>query len=184
MSVKNLGVILDSQMTWKERVDVKVRKAQNLMWACRRACGMTWGLGPRVVHWLYVSISRPTTVTFASLVWWPGCKTANAKKKLSKIQRLACLGITGAMCTIPTSAVGALICLPPTGVCGAEEGKVNCASSLESGVLVLPIPQQRTSSILMWLQQLDPFFTMEVDVMRPAFNFEPKYRVTMLTRED
>jgi hypothetical protein len=25
---------------------------------------------------------------------------------------------------------------------------------------------------------------MTVDVMRPAFNFEPKYRVTMLTRED
>jgi hypothetical protein len=25
---------------------------------------------------------------------------------------------------------------------------------------------------------------MGVDVMRPAFNFEPKYGVTMLTRED
>jgi hypothetical protein len=34
----------------------------------------------------------------------------------------------------------------------------------------------------MRLQQSDPFFTMGV-VMRPAFNFEPKYRVTMLTRE-
>jgi hypothetical protein len=25
---------------------------------------------------------------------------------------------------------------------------------------------------------------MRVDIMRPAFNLEPKYRVTMLTRED
>jgi hypothetical protein len=25
---------------------------------------------------------------------------------------------------------------------------------------------------------------MEGDVMRPAYNFEPKHRVTMLTRED
>jgi hypothetical protein len=25
---------------------------------------------------------------------------------------------------------------------------------------------------------------MGVDVMRPAFNFEPKYRITMPTRED
>ena len=73
-SVKYLGVILDSQLTWKEHVDVKVRKAQNFMWACRRACGMVWGLGPRVVHWLYVSIVRPS-VNFASLVWWPGCQT-------------------------------------------------------------------------------------------------------------
>jgi hypothetical protein len=68
MLVKYLGVILDSQLTWREHVDVKVRKAQNLMWACRRAYGVTWGLGPGAVHWLYVSNIRPS-VTFACLVW-------------------------------------------------------------------------------------------------------------------
>ena len=41
-----------------------------------------------------------------------------------------------------------------------------------------------TCSILTRLQQLDPIFHMGVDVMRPAYNFEPQYRVTMLTRED
>jgi hypothetical protein len=29
----------------------------------------------------------------------------------------------------------------------------------------------------MWLQQSDPAFNMVVDVIRPAFNSEPKYRV-------
>jgi len=120
MSVKYLGVIVDSRLTWREHVDVKMRKAQNLLWACRKASGVTWGLGPRVVHRLYVSIIRPS-VTFASLVWWPGCQTASAKKKLSRVQRLACLGITGAVRTTPTNAVEALICLlppPPPGVGG------------------------------------------------------------------
>jgi hypothetical protein len=36
----------------------------------------------------------------------------------------------------------------------------------------------------MQLQQSDPIFNTGVDVMRPAFNFEPKYRVIILTRED
>ena len=36
----------------------------------------------------------------------------------------------------------------------------------------------------MRLQQSDPVFNMGVDVMWPAFNFYPTYRVIMLTRED
>jgi len=38
-SVKSLGVILDSRFTWREHVDVEMRKAHNLLWPCRRACG-------------------------------------------------------------------------------------------------------------------------------------------------
>jgi hypothetical protein len=109
-SVKYLGVILDSLLTCKDHVEVKVRKAHNLLWACRRACGAGWGLRPKVVHWLYIAIVRPT-ITFASLVWWPGCQKASAKK-LSKVQRLACLGITGTSRTTPTGATETLAGLP------------------------------------------------------------------------
>jgi hypothetical protein len=82
--VKYLRVILDSRLTWREHVEVKVRKAHNLLWACRRAWGVGWGLRPQVVHWLYIAIIWPT-ITFVSLVWWPGCQTTSAKKKLGKI---------------------------------------------------------------------------------------------------
>jgi hypothetical protein len=81
MSVKYLSVVLDSWLMWREHVDVKVRKAHNLLWACRRAFGVTWGLTP----WLYISIIRPS-ITFASLVWWPDCQRASAKKKLRSVQ--------------------------------------------------------------------------------------------------
>jgi len=111
-SVKYLGVILDSRLTWKEHVEVKVRKAHNLLWACRRASRMGWGLGLKVVHWLYVTIV-PMTISFASLVWWPGCQMASTKNKLSKVQRLACLGITGSLRTAPTGAKEELVGLPP-----------------------------------------------------------------------
>jgi hypothetical protein len=111
-SVKYLGVILDSRLTWREHVDVKMRKAHNLLWACRRTCGVRWGLRPKVVDWLYVAIVRPT-ISFASSVWWPGCQTANAKKKLSKVQRLACLGTTGAIHMTPAGDMEAFAGLPP-----------------------------------------------------------------------
>ena len=81
VSVNHLGVVLDSRLTWREHVDVKVRKARNLLWACRRGYSVTWGLSTKVVHWLYVSVIRPC-INFASLVW-SGCQTASAKKRLS-----------------------------------------------------------------------------------------------------
>jgi hypothetical protein len=71
---------------------------------------MGWGIRLKVVHWVYVAICRPT-ISFASLVWWRGCQTASTKSKLSKVQRLACLGITGAFRTTPTGAMEALVSL-------------------------------------------------------------------------
>jgi hypothetical protein len=72
-------VVLDSRLTWREHLDVKVRKAQHLLWACRRAYVSTWDLRPKIVHSLYFSIIRPF-ITFAFLIWWPGCQKASAMK--------------------------------------------------------------------------------------------------------
>jgi len=93
-------------------VDGKMRKAHNLLLACRRACGARWGPRPKVVHWLYVAIIQPS-ISYASLVWWLGCQMASAKKRLYKIQRCACLRITGAIGTTPTGAMKAITGLPP-----------------------------------------------------------------------
>jgi hypothetical protein len=182
-SVKYLVVILDSRLTWQEHADAKTRKAQNLMWACRRTYGAMWGLRPKVVYWLYVSIIRPS-LTFASLVWWPGCQTASSQQKLSRIHRLACLGITGAMCTTATNAVEGLLCLPPLDLVVRRETRSTAHGLWSLGCWSHLHPNRGHGSILTWLQKSDPIFTMGVDFMKPAFNLEPQYRVTMLTREN
>jgi hypothetical protein len=133
-SVKYLGVILDSRLTWRQHVEVKVRKAHNLLWACRR---VWWDLRPKVVHWLYVTIIWPT-ISFPSLVWWPGCQTASAKNKLSKVQRLACLGITEAIHMTPTGAMEVLAGLPPLDLVIHVEVRSVGTPPLEFGALVLP----------------------------------------------
>jgi hypothetical protein len=137
-----------------------------------------WGLGP----WLYVSIIKPS-ISFASLVWWPGSQTASYKKRLSRVQRLACLGTTRAICTTPTDGKQALTGLPPLDLVIQGEAwsaahrlwSVGCWSCLHPN---------RGHSTLTRLQKSEPVFTIGVNVMRPAFNLEPKYSVTMLTREE
>jgi hypothetical protein len=112
MSVRYLGVTLDSRLTWREHVDVMIRKAHNLLWACRRACGASWVRRPKVVHWLYVAIIRPS-ISYTSLVWWPVCQTPSAKKRVSRIKICASLGIAGGIRTTPAGDMEALTGLPP-----------------------------------------------------------------------
>ena len=158
-----------------------MKKVQNLLWTCRRACGVGWGLRPKVVHWLYVTIVRPT-ISFASLVWWPGCQTASTKNKLSKVQRLACLGITGALCTTPTGAMDVLVGLPPLDLVIQGEARSAAHRLWSLGSCSYLHPQRGHSCILTRLQKSDPIFNMRVNFMRPVYNLEPKYRVSMLAR--
>jgi hypothetical protein len=109
-----------------------------------------------------------STIPFASLVWSPGCQMTSATK------RLAWLGIIGVINTslAPLELV----------VQGEARSAAHCLWSL--GCWYYLQPNLGHSSILMQLQKSDPTFNIRADVMRPAFNLKPKYRVTMLTREE
>jgi len=51
-------------------------------------------------------------LTYSSMVWWPRVKNVS-RIEISKIQRLACLAITGAMKKTLTAAIEVLLGLPP-----------------------------------------------------------------------
>jgi hypothetical protein len=65
-----------------------------------------------MIYWIYTVVVRPI-VTYAAIVWWLRVKFRIRKAELSKMQRMACLGITGATRTTPTAAVEILLGLPP-----------------------------------------------------------------------
>jgi hypothetical protein len=71
MLVKHLWLVLDSQLSWREHVNmnINVTKAHNRY----------VGLRPKVVKWLYIS-NIQQSITSALLVCWPGHQTASAKK--------------------------------------------------------------------------------------------------------
>jgi hypothetical protein len=114
-------------------------------------------VGPETLGGLLdVCLYHQASVSFASLLWWPGCEMASAKKKLSRFQRLACLGITGAMHTTPTNAVEALICLPPLELVVQSEMRSAAHHLWSLGSWSYLHPNRGHSSVLMRLQQSDP----------------------------
>ena len=129
---------------------------------------MGWGLGRKEVHWLYVAIVRPT-ISYASLVWWPGCQTASTNK-LSEVQRLACLGITGAFRTTPTGAMEVLVGLPPLDLVTQGEARSAAHRLWSLGCWYHLHSQQEHSCILTRRQKSDPILNMRVDIMKPVFN--------------
>jgi hypothetical protein len=57
-------------------------------------------------------VIRPV-LTYGSTVWWLRVRYNVSRTEISKIERLACLAITGVMKTSPTAAMEVLLGLPP-----------------------------------------------------------------------
>ena len=110
--IKYLGVTLDSKLLWNSHIKRTKEKAIKALMACRSVVGQRWGLKPAMMRWIYLMVVRPM-VTYASFVWWRKSGEATTSAMLQKIQRLACLLTTGAMKSAPTTALEAMLDLPP-----------------------------------------------------------------------
>jgi hypothetical protein len=93
--VKYLGLTLDKGLTWRTQLDKVINRAYKAFWTCRGMFGKTWGLQPHVVYWIYTAVVRPI-ITSGVTVWWHRVRLKTSQAKLSKLQLLTCLGITGA----------------------------------------------------------------------------------------
>ena len=67
--VKHLGVTLDAKLNCGPQMERVSREACAILWAMRQACGITWGLTPRMLHWLYTAMVKPV-ILHGAVVWW------------------------------------------------------------------------------------------------------------------
>jgi ribonuclease HI len=130
--VKFLGVHLDKKLTWNVHVKAKCQRAIAALWQCRRALGKTWGITPRTARWLYTSIVRPM-ISYAAVVWWNKTEQVTAQQMLGRVQRLACVGITGAVRTTPTAALELLLDIRPLHIHVKGEAMAACYRLLRAG---------------------------------------------------
>lgn len=109
---KYLGVTLDRKLTFGVHIENKCSAALRALWQCRRSFGATWGLSPKVTRWIYTAMIRPA-LCYASIAWWHRAKLTTVKQQLTRVQRLACICITGAIRSSPTNALEILLGLLP-----------------------------------------------------------------------
>ncbi|KAH8286961.1 hypothetical protein KR018_000686, partial [Drosophila ironensis] len=66
--IKYLGTIIDSELSWKPNVEERAKKATNALYASQKMLGSTWGVSPRLTHWIFISVVRPILL-YGALVW-------------------------------------------------------------------------------------------------------------------
>ncbi|XP_054281228.1 uncharacterized protein LOC128998898 [Macrosteles quadrilineatus] len=120
---KYLGIRLDDKLTWNSHLAHITQRSQTTLMMMRRAVGKTWGLSPQMTNWLYTRVARPMMV-YGSVVWWTKVMQTTAVKRLQKIQRVACLSITGAMRGTPTAALEVVLNLPPLDIIVKGEARM------------------------------------------------------------
>ena len=134
-----------------------------------------------MVMWIFTSIIRPK-LTYAALVWWPKTKESTARTKLDKVQRLACIAITGAMKSTPSKALDAILHLLP----------LYEYVQLEAEKSALRLKQTKTilsGDLVGHLTILDffkrgPVMSMNGDWMAPQDNHDIPYKVCETSRTD
>ncbi|CAL1681165.1 unnamed protein product [Lasius platythorax] len=130
-SVKHLGVILDAKLSWGKQLDFACSRACALLWASKRICDKTWGIGPAMMRWLYTAVVRPLFL-HGALLWWNRTSLKSVRASLDYLQGLASRLITGATRTTPVAALGVALGLPPLHIM-VEAAAMASAHRLKTG---------------------------------------------------
>ena len=109
--VKLLGITLDSKLTFNTHIDNITKKCIGTLFQCKRAIGPTWGLSPKVCHWIYTAIIRPT-LAYCSTVWIRAVENKTNTKRLERVQGMALKYMAGAMPSTPYTALNYLTGTP------------------------------------------------------------------------
>ena len=109
--VKLLGITLDSKLTFNTHIDNITKKCIGTLFQCKRAIGPTWGLSPKVCHWIYTAIIRPT-LAYCSIVWIRAVENKINTKRLERVQGMALKYMAGAMPSTPYTALNYLTGTP------------------------------------------------------------------------
>ena len=122
-------------------------------------------------------------ITHAAVVWWPRVELGVAREMLARVQRLACLAITGAIRTSPTAALEVITGLLPLDIHIKQVAMTTIyrINSLKNWKRVQNLGSH--SHILEKMHKEVPFTGMRGDHMKTYFLFDKEFKITIPARE-
>jgi hypothetical protein len=180
--VKYLRLTLDKGLTWKIQLENVINKAYRAFWSCKGTLGKTWGLKPKVLHWIYIMIIRPV-LTYGSTVWRTRVNYNVSRMEFNKLQRIACLAITGVMTTTPAAAMEVLL--------GPSPLHVTIEVEAQAGIYRLMCNQQWRPRCTKyghpkesWDMEQEPILLLGTDRMTPRYVFYKPFKVHLSNKHE
>lgn len=179
---KYLGIILDKKLNWNPHLEKVIHKARHSLWACQRTCGKKWGLAPKQLHWLYVTVVRPQ-ITYGCIAWWECTLKVQTQMKLTRIQRTACMMVTGAFRSTPTAAMECLLGLAPLHLVIRSTARMTTYRFIQTACYEPNMSDRRSGSLRADLLS-NEILGMRSDIAIPKTYTEWPYRVILPSRID
>ena len=86
--IKYLGVTIDSELTFKQHIEEKIKSAKKQLMILRKKVTSAHGPLPRALKWVYEGVVLPS-ITYGCHVW----ATKLGKKQLGKLNKLNSLAL-------------------------------------------------------------------------------------------
>jgi hypothetical protein len=129
-----------------------------------------------MVHWLYTRAIRPS-ILYGALIWRPKVTQKTTKTQLGRIQRMACLAITGAMKSTPTAAMEVLLNLTLPNLLIMVEARM---AHYRLHMLKQPADLKTETGLLsIWKNVSYPILDMRSDHTIPVYNYSKIFNVIM-----
>jgi hypothetical protein len=103
-SLKYLGIIFDSQLTFKEHINYVAEKCTKLIFALSKSAKLNWGLKHAALKTIYTGGILPHLL-YGAPVWKNAIDRVNYKLKLIRVQRLINIKIAKAYRTVSNEAL-------------------------------------------------------------------------------
>ena len=174
--VKYLGVYLDSKLSWAVHVQEKLKQATVALFQLKSAVGVTWGLKPQVMKWLYTAVVRPV-ILYGSVVWWERADKGVGRTVLDRFQRLALRLTSSCFATTPTRAIEVILDVPPLHVAVIGQAVAASVRLIRCGFTVCGSGHNGIAAIA----KDHKVYCMREDFCLKRYVFEQNYQVFPVT---